>query len=213
MKRIPLVCTCILVLALAVPAFAIGPSVAVGAHANFTLSNLPGPATAGATSLKDVYGLGIGGGLHLDVNLMVLSFRLSGDYLHYSLDQDKFRDSFRPLFGNSVSQLSIDGGGLGIYTLTANGKMNILPLPIVTPYLTGGVGLAWLSRDEVKTSISGVGGATTPSETQSARTVINLGAGVDFQLGITFFVEAKYAWIFTEGESSSYVPLTIGVSF
>jgi opacity protein-like surface antigen len=204
---------CLFVLALTAPAFAIGPGVAIGAHANFTLSNFPGPATSGATSLQDAYGMGIGGGLHLDINLMVISFRLSGDYVHYALDQDKFRDAFRPVFGNAVSQLSIDGGGLGIYSLTANGKMNIVPLPVITPYFTGGIGLAWLTRDEVKTSIAGAAGATTPSATQSGCTSFNLGAGVDLSVGISLFVEAKYVWILTEGETSTYVPVTIGVTF
>jgi opacity protein-like surface antigen len=210
MRRFTILSACLL--ALSLPAAAMGPGVALGAHANFTLSNFPGPATAGATSLKDAYGMGIGGGIHLDVNLVLLSVRLSGDYIHFALDQDKFREAFRPVFGNAVSQISIDGGGLGIYALNANGKMPIIPLPVLTPYLTGGVGLAWLSRDQVTTSIAGVSGGSTPSATQSARTSINIGAGVDLHVGITLFVEAKYAWIFTEGESSTYVPVTIGVT-
>ena len=142
-----------------------------------------------------------------------LGFRLSGDYLHYSIDENKFRDSFRPFFGNAVNQMSIDGGGLGIITLAVNGKMPVLPLPVITPYLTGGVGLAWVSRDQVTTSITGFTGATIPSSSQSGRTLVDVGAGVDIKIGIALFVEAKYAWIFTDGSNSTYVPVTIGVTF
>jgi opacity protein-like surface antigen len=194
-------------------AFALGPTTSFGAHVNFTLSNLPGPSPDGASQFKDVYGTGLGGGVHFDVSLMVVSFRLSADYIHYSINEDNFRNAYRPAFGNAVSNLSISGGGLGIYGLTASTKMNLLPLPIVSPYVTGGVGLAWLRRDAITTSIAGVAGATVGGDTQSARGSVSLGAGVDLHVGISLFVEARYAWIFTQGENSSYVPITVGVTF
>ena len=194
-------------------ALALGPGVGFGVHGNFSNSNFPGPAITGATQLKDSYGIGYGGGVHMDVHLTVFSFRVSGDYLHFSIDQEKFRDAFRPTFGNAVSQLSIDGGGLGIYTVSVNGKMGILPLPVVSPYITGGIGLAWLSRDEIKTSIAGAPGTTIPSGTQNSKTTASVGVGVDFKLGVSLYIEAKYAWISTDVENSTYFPVTVGVTF
>lgn len=91
--------------------------------------------------------------------------------------------------------------------------MGVLPLPVVRPYLTGGAGLAWLSVEGTKTSIAGVPGRTFPSSRQSAKTSLSLGAGADLSLGVTLFVEARYVWIFTEGETSTYVPVTLGVTF
>jgi hypothetical protein len=35
----------------------------------------------------------LGGGAHLDLGLPGLSLRLSGDYLKYSLDEERFRGS------------------------------------------------------------------------------------------------------------------------
>lgn len=195
-------------------ALALGPGFAFGVHANFTTSNFPGPSVSGTNQqVSSAYGAGWGGGVHVDANLMVFSFRLSGDYLHYSIDENKFRDGFRPFFANAVNQMSIDGGGLGIVTLAVNGKMPVLPLPVITPYLTGGVGLAWVSRDQVTTSITGFTGATIPSSSQAGKTLVDVGAGVDIKIGIALFVEAKYAWIFTDGSNSTYVPVTIGVTF
>ncbi len=195
-------------------ALALGPGFGFGVHANFTTSNFPGPSVSGTNQqLSSAYGAGWGGGVHVDADLMVFSFRLSGDYLHYSIDQNKFRDSFRPFFANAVNQMSIDGGGLGIIALSVNGKMPVLPLPVITPYLTGGVGLAWVNRDQVTTSIAGFSGSTFPSSSQSGKTSVDVGAGVDIKIGIALFVEAKYAWIFTDGSTSTYVPVTIGVTF
>ena len=202
-----------LLLVLSSTALALGPGFAFGVHANFTTSNFPGPSVSGTNQqISSAYGAGWGGGVHVDANLMVFSFRLSGDYLHYSIDENKFRDLFRTLFPSAVNQFSISGGGLGIFTLTVNGKMPVLPLPIITPYLTGGVGLAWMSRDAITTSI-GTAGSTFPSSSQSGKTSIDVGAGVDVKLGISLFIEAKYAWIFTDGRNSTYVPVTIGVTF
>lgn len=196
-----------------IPGAVMAQSLGFGVHGNFTLSNLPGPTVEGSRSLQDAYGTGIGGGAHLDVSLVMVSFRLSGDYMKYSLDEEKFRSFYADVFGGAVSQIAVDGGGLSIFSLSANGKMNILPLPIVTPYLTGGVGLAWLSTDEAKTSIAGVAGRTFPSSSSGGKTSLNLGVGADINLGVALFVEAKYVWILTDGGKSSYVPVTIGVTF
>ena len=42
---------------------------------------------------------------------------------------------------------------------------------------------------------------------------VNFGAGVDLNLIITLYLEAKYTIIFTEGESSSFVPVSLGITF
>jgi opacity protein-like surface antigen len=195
-------------------ALALGPNFAFGVHANFTSSSFPGPSVSGVNQqIGSAYGVGWGGGVHVDANLMLFSLRLTGDYIHYSIDENKFRDSFRPLFGSAVDQMSISGGGLGIVALAVNGKMPVLPLPVITPYITGGVGLAWVNRDEVTTSITGFPGSKFLSSSQSGKTSVDIGAGVDVRLGIALFVEVKYAWIFTDVSTSTYVPVSIGVTF
>jgi opacity protein-like surface antigen len=189
------------------------PKVGFGVHGDFTLANLPGPVIAGSAPLEDAYGLGVGGGVHLDVGLPGLSLRLSGDYLTYSLDEGKFRDSYAGVFGGAANQISIDGGKLSIKTVSANAKAAVVPLPVVKPYVTGGVGLAWLSTDETRTSIAGVAGRTFPAATQNGKTSFNVGAGADLDLGLKLFVEVRYVWIATEGQTSTYVPVTLGVTF
>jgi opacity protein-like surface antigen len=155
----------------------------------------------------------LGGGAHLDLGLPGLSLRLSGDYLKYSLDEERFRGSYADVFGEAVNQISVQGGGLGILSASANAKVAVMPLPVVRPYITGGVGLAWLSVAEARTSIAGAPGNTFPATTQNGKKSFNLGAGADLEVGIKLFVEARYVWILTEGERSTYVPVAIGVTF
>jgi len=204
---------CVVGVPAAAPLGPAAPKVGFGLHGDFTQGSLPGPAIDGTKSLKDAYGPGLGGGVHLDLGLPGLSLRLSGDYLKYSLDESRFRDSYAGVFGEAVDQISVQGGGLGITSVSANAKVAVMPLPLLRPYVTGGAGLAWLSVAETRTSIASAPGRTFTATTQSGRKSLNLGAGVDLEVGIKLFVEARYVWILTEGERSTYVPVALGATF
>jgi opacity protein-like surface antigen len=204
---------CVVGVSAAAPLNPAVPKIGFGVHGNFSLGDLPGPTIDGTKALKDAYGPGLGGGVHLDLGLPGLTLRLSGDYLKYSLDEARFRASYAGVFGDAVDQISVDGGGLGIRSVSANAKVAVMPLPVVRPYVTGGIGLAWLSVDQARTSIADVPGNTFPANTQNGKQSFNLGAGVDLELGIRLFAEARYVWILTEGERSTYVPVAIGVTF
>lgn len=100
MKRLLMLVSmlCVVGAAAARSAAAVGgvtPQIRFGVHGDFTLGSLPGPAIDGAKPLQDAYEPGYGGGAHLDVNFATLGFRLSGDYVKYSLDEGRFRDSYR----------------------------------------------------------------------------------------------------------------------
>jgi len=191
----------------------LAPSVNFGVHANFMNANFPGPQINGATALKDVYGAGFGGGIHLDVQLAMVSFRISGDYLSFSPDNDKYRQGLEGIIGTAAGQFSVDGGGITMLSGNLNAKMAILPLPIVKPYLTGGIGLARLSVDDAKVMQNGVETKAYGGFSSETCTAWNLGAGVDLSIGVTLFLEVKYMWIVTEPETSTLVPVTIGVTF
>jgi opacity protein-like surface antigen len=204
---------CVVGVSAAAPLGPAVPKFGFGVHGNFSLGSLPGPVFAGSAPLKDAYGPGLGGGVHLDLDLPGLGLRLSGDYLRYSLDEGHFRESYAGVFDDAVDQISLHGGGLGILSAGVNAKVAVMPLPVVRPYVTGGAGLAWLSMDETRTSIAGQPGRTFPATTQGGKTSFNLGAGADLEVGIKLFVEARYVWILTDGERSTYVPVALGVTF
>ncbi len=204
-------------LVFATPAFAqlgpIGPSLAFGVHANFTNLNLPGPSVNGTSPLKDVYGGGYGGGAHVDISFVTLGIRVSGDYFTFSPDNDKYRAALAALVGSAASQFSLDGGRVSIFSGNVNAKMGVLPIPIISPYLTGGIGLARISADETKVIYQGQPTKSFPSFSSETKTSFNIGAGVDFKLGVDLFLEVKYTWILTDNQTSTYVPVTIGVTF
>ncbi len=204
MKRF-LICAALLV-AFTASTYAIGPSVGFGAHLNAANISVNG-------TMKDVYGLGIGGGAHLDVNLAMLAFRLSADYINFSPDIDKYRTVLQPYVGSSASQYSISGGKISIISANANLKVNILPLPLLTPYATGGLGVVRMSADSYTVTQNGTPVLNAPGFEPTTNSSANLGVGADLSVGITLFIEAKYTWIFASGGTSTYIPVSIGVTF
>lgn len=165
------------------------------------------------TSLfEQIYGLGYGGGIHFDVNLGLLAFRLSGDYIMLSPDKAKYGS----LLSTPGFQFTVDGGRIDIYSGNVNLKFSVLPLPVVHVYLTGGGGIVQLKMNDASLSLNGVKLPITIKafDTQTKPTV-NAGAGVDLKLGpLALFAELKVNFILTEGKTSSEVPLaTVGLTF
>ena len=182
-----------------------------GIHGNVTNFNFGG-------DLDNIYGLGYGGGVHLDFKLpILLSFRLSGDYLMLSPDKGKYQTFLARFVGPAVaSGITIDGGRIDVYSTNLNAKLDVLPLPVIHVYATGGVGYVRLSSTDAKLNFNGLPpvAVNAPVQTQSKPSV-NAGAGVDLDLGpITLYGEVKVTWILTEGKTSTEVPLgTVGITF
>jgi|WetSurMetagenome_2_1015567.scaffolds.fasta_scaffold01629_2 opacity protein-like surface antigen len=190
----------------AVTAFAQMPSVGFGVHGNYASLSIAGP-------LKDAYGPGYGGGAHLDVHFAMLALRVSGDYISFSPDNDKYHQALVGLLGTAAQGFKIDGGGISIWSGNVNLKTAFLPLPILTPYITGGIGLASIGVGDATVTLNGVPQGNIPGVKGETKTSFNLGAGVDLKVGITLFIEAKYTWILTEGETSTYIPISAGITF
>jgi len=208
MKKFMLVA--IAMLALSTVTYAAGP-ISFGVQATGANLNVVDP-------LKEIYGFGFGGGAHLDINLpLILAIRIQGDYVTFSPDEGKYRAliaGFVP--GSIASDFSIDGGRINILSANANAKLSPLPLPIISPYLTAGVGLASLSVSDATVKFRGnpVPGGTIPGAKSESKFSANLGAGVDLDLiALKLYLEARYTWIFTEGSTSTYIPVSLGVTF
>jgi opacity protein-like surface antigen len=197
-----------------------------GVHGNMINSNLnatlrqivgvPPSTNTVEIALEEVYGIGWGGGLHFDVDLGLLAFRLSGDYVTLSPDQEKFKSLIQAYFPGSTTIVYVDGGKVDMYSGNVNAKLNLLPLPIFKIYATGGLGIA-----SVKSTPANLKIGTTPVSfpilaTQTAWTT-NLGAGTDIKLGgLSLFAEIKFNWLFLkEGAgTSTMVPIaTAGITF
>jgi len=205
------------------PAEEPGTTVHFGIHGNIISSDinavvrdvagLPDPSGTYEIALEEVYGLGLGGGLHLDVDLGLLSFRLSGDYVTLSPDEEKFKSAIQVYF--PVPLTYVEGGRIDMISGTLNAKLVVLPIPAVRPYLTGGGGLTYLKTTKVKLLYNG---APVPDfEILKAQTVgtLNAGAGVDLELGpVTLFGEIKVNWLFIDEGASTFIPIgTVGLTF
>lgn len=226
-----IVCCAILV-ACTAPAQVPGFSVGFGVQAdviNFNVGNVTNTiSTTGTTSittgdftgaLKDIYGIGYGGGVHLDFKLPIISFRIAGDYIRLTPDKAKYtgliQQALPPALAPLASQVNIDGGRIDIYSVSANLKVAVLPLPIISVYATGGVGLVRVSLAETQVSLGPVTLATFPGVETQTKPAVNAGAGVDLSLGpIALFGELKIDWIFTDPKTSTAIPYaTVGLTF
>jgi|JI8StandDraft_2_1071088.scaffolds.fasta_scaffold76800_1 opacity protein-like surface antigen len=77
---------------------------------------------------------------------------------------------------------------------------------ITRPYLLGGLGL-----HSIKTTS---GSGTFTNRSGDTNLGLQVGAGLTFQLsGFSTFAEAKLVNVFTEGQSTRYLPITFGVRF
>ncbi len=209
MKRLVLLVCCILVAT--APSFA---QVSFGVHGNALNFNTEGYA-------NDVYGLGLGGGIHLDFGTPVIGIRVSGDYMFLDPDENKYKAAAASYLGSLAQNLTIDGGRMEIWSANANAKLVIFPLPVVHIYATGGIGLASISFKEATVTVPGLPpykvtdpGAVLGLDKQTKMTT-NVGAGLDIALGgLAIFAELKVNWIFTDPNTSSQVPVgTVGITF
>ncbi len=218
MKRYLLFC------ALLVAFSASAQTIGFGVHANMINSNINAKVKeiAGITptngimqvALDQVYGLGYGGGLHLDIGFGLISLRVSGDYITLSPDKDKFKTFVQQVIpGFPVA--FVDGGKVDMISGNVNAKLVVLPLPVVKPYVTGGGGVVNINATDVTISLIGVN--LKPVSILKTQTVgtYNVGAGCDLQFGpVSIYGELKINWMLIAEGTSTMVPIaTAGITF
>ncbi len=117
------------------------------------------------------------------------SLRFRGDVSYSGFGYKNIDASYRSLgfVGNAMLDLTSSGG--------------------VKPYVLGGLG-AFNGKRSTQ-----VGSAAVVS-TGSTDVGLQVGGGLNFQLsGFSTFLEAKYVNVFTENNSTGYIPITFGVRF
>ncbi|MGH7647233.1 MAG: outer membrane beta-barrel protein [Gemmatimonadaceae bacterium] len=155
-----------------------------------------GGTTSPSGNLKDVTSSGWHAGAFVELKLPVvpIGFRLEGAW-HELGSKNGMSDSPRILAG------------------TLNVTYTVLPLPVIKPYLIGGVG-EYNVRSLQDPAPLGLSGAPNPGEITRSAFGINVGAGVRLQLpGFAAFVEARWHDIHTSGTNARMVPVSIGLRF
>ena len=168
----------------AAPAVAQGAKFSVGGGLTLPLGDFGDIASTGFHGLA-----GVG---FQPANLPV-GFQVDGMYQRFGVEDAP--DGFD---GNTQV---IQGTANVVYTFTTAEESTF------HPYLIGGVGLYNFkpTGDDLQAIVG------DESETDFG---INAGAGFDFQAGnVALFLEGRFHNVFTEGESSNFIPISLGVRF
>lgn len=163
---------------------------------------LVGGTSSPAGRLSDLANSGWHAGAFIELNLPVVpvGFRLEGAW-------HQFHD--KPFAGTSSTT------GARIAAITLNATYAVLPLPIVKPYVIGGVGEYSVRATSLAPQPPSQG--VTSSDfvtTTETKFGINVGAGVRVQIAnFALFVEARWHDINTSGNNAQMIPVSIGLRF
>ena len=119
-------------------------------------------------------------------------------------------------FGFDASQVSgISSGATSVLMYGADLRVGLnLPASPIKPYVLGGVGLARVTFAEFEgTDLTLTTAMNDALPEAQNKLYYNFGGGVEFKLApmASFFAQLRYVRISTDGEPTSYVPLTLGL--
>jgi len=122
-------------------------------------------------------------------------------------------------FGTDGSSFgsNVEGGSLNTWMFGVDGKLNLgAPVVPVKPYAIGGLGIASVKISEFTSTDSSLQASLNSGTGESqSKVYFNFGGGVEFNLGpkTSWFVQARYVSISTDGSATSFIPLTLGLKF
>lgn len=112
---------------------------------------------------------------------------------------------------------NVEGGAINTWMYGIDGRINLgAPVVPIKPYALGGIGIANLSFGEyttTDTSLSSAVAAENTSAVSMSKVYFNFGGGVEFAMGpkTSLFVQARYVSIATDGGSTAFIPVTVGL--
>jgi len=190
-----------------------------GAQAGIDFASFPKP-------IDQIYGTGYGFGGHGDLLIMkYLGVRLSIDYRTFSSDKGKLAAAYASLFTfNGVqadpSQTSVTGLNTSDLSFMLSGIGRLPTGSIVTPYALLGLGLHVVSASNPTISYQGqditqqlLQQQIIMNPTSATKFGIHFGAGGELSLGmVKLFLEVKYVVVFTQNNSTSFIPIEVGIT-
>ena len=112
---------------------------------------------------------------------------------------------------------NVDGGAISTWMYGVDGRINLgAPVVPIKPFALVGLGIANLSFNEYTTTDTSLSSAVATANTGAismSKVYFNVGGGVEFAMGpkTSFFVQARYVSIATEGGSTTFIPVTLGL--
>jgi opacity protein-like surface antigen len=170
---------------------------------------------------KDFYGIGYGGGAHVDADIAkFFSARLNIEYYTFASDKDKIKPIAAAEFGIPVANItSISGGNVSAFIVAMEALGKIPTKSPVTPYALFGLGIHSLSLSDLSGSDKAGRSATLTADQVKfdGGTKFGLDFGLGFEYKIDSFVsltaEFKYVLVFTANNSNGAMPIALGANF
>ena len=165
-------------------------------------------ASAPAAQAQNPVSFGIAAGASIPMGDLGDDFAKTGFHGMATLGFTPAMLPFGMRIDGMYNQLSLEDaiGDANVRILGANANAIIsIPSTLTSPYLIGGVGVynSKISSDDIDLETDG--------ETDFG---INVGIGIKFNLtGFGTFAEIRYHNIFSEGESTQFLPITFGIMF
>jgi opacity protein-like surface antigen len=177
----------------------------VGPHFGISFSSFPKPT-------DQFYGIGFNFGAQAEMEIIkYVGIRFGLDYSTFSSDKSKFGFTNG---GQAVPTSDISGLGVGIFGISVTG-LGKLPLKGgVTPYGLFGFGLNMISVSDLVVKVNGQDYTQLKGDS-STKFGIHFGVGTEYRVAknIGIFGEFKFMLIFTEGSSTTVMPLSFGANF
>lgn len=110
----------------------------------------------------------------------------------------------------------ISGGTNKMWMYGVDGRYGLnLPASPISPFILGGAGFANIKASEFEGTSSLVTSLNSYNPESATKFYWNVGGGVQLMSGPKFslFAQARYVSIATEGETSTFVPVTVGLKF
>ncbi|MBU0983357.1 MAG: porin family protein, partial [candidate division Zixibacteria bacterium] len=117
---------------------------------------------------------------------------------------------------NFEDGMDISGGTNKVMMFGADARYAFnIPAAPVSPYVIAGGGLASVKQSEFDTGDLLIAGFSDQAYEDQTKFYWNAGVGLSLKSGPawSFFAQARYVNIATDGESSAFVPVSFGVKF
>lgn len=129
------------------------------------------------------------------------------EYHRFALDIDS-----DPLLADQ----GVTGGHNNMFMYGADGRFTFnLPQAPIKPFVLGGLGFARMSMSDLEGSSSLVASFNDYKPEAQTEMYYNIGAGIEMKAGPMWnlFLQVRYVSVATEGEASSFIPISLGIKF
>lgn len=169
------------------------------------------------SAIKDYYGLGFGGGVHVDADVgKYFTGRFQFDYHMFPSDKDKIAGDLAQANQVPASDIKFEGLNINIMGFYLNGLGKLPTGSAFTPYALAGFGMNILSQSDPKVTYQGQAVTVTGFNTETkTKFGIDFGAGAEYAVSrnICLGLEFRYVLIFTENNSNAHMPISFTFTY